>query len=247
MIPEGTFQVKNLRAHFNPFIATGRIYTSEKRPSWWPKDVYIRRTSIWFLRILQSPATDVVVVACLRGVFFVSSLIAVCSLGPCSLRKLLNRLLTYVLLSVRTIEKWLYDYEKSKVNSVQKVLKGTIWKLQFEIFHWRKSLLSYYISLTKPSINQSEEWVFNSLFVDNFLLEWCINIYFFFNHRKFGVWHWMVSTWQLLLFGWRINSRICASWRNVQTILCLPGNNWLQRGEWLCGRPGARWESLDRL
>ena len=50
------------------------------------KDVYIRRTSISFLRICQSPATDVVVVACLRGVFFVSSLIAACSLGPCSLR-----------------------------------------------------------------------------------------------------------------------------------------------------------------
>ena len=51
------------------------------------KDVYIRPTSISFLRICHSPATDVVVVACLRGVFFVSSLIAACSLGPCSLRK----------------------------------------------------------------------------------------------------------------------------------------------------------------
>ena len=51
------------------------------------KDVYIRPTSISFLRICQSPATDVVVVACLRGVFFVSSLIAACSLGLCSLRK----------------------------------------------------------------------------------------------------------------------------------------------------------------
>ena len=51
------------------------------------KDVYTRPTSISFLRICQSPATDVVVVAYLRGVFFVSSLIAACSLGPCSLRK----------------------------------------------------------------------------------------------------------------------------------------------------------------
>ena len=53
------------------------------------KDVYIRPTSILFLRICQSPAgaTDVVVVACLRGVFFVSSLVAACSLGPFSLRK----------------------------------------------------------------------------------------------------------------------------------------------------------------
>ena len=51
------------------------------------KDVYIRPTSISFLRICQSPATGVVVVACLRGVFFVSSLIAACSSGPFSLRK----------------------------------------------------------------------------------------------------------------------------------------------------------------
>ena len=50
------------------------------------KDVYIRPTSISFLRICQSPATDVVVFACFRGVFFVSSLIAACSLGLCSLR-----------------------------------------------------------------------------------------------------------------------------------------------------------------
>ena len=35
----------------------------------------------------QSPATGVVVVACLRGVFFVSSLITACSSGPFSLRK----------------------------------------------------------------------------------------------------------------------------------------------------------------
>ena len=47
----------------------------------------IRPTSISFLRICQSPATGVVVVACLRGVFFVSSLIAACSSGPFSLRK----------------------------------------------------------------------------------------------------------------------------------------------------------------
>ena len=53
------------------------------------KDVYIRPTSISFLRICQSPAIVVVVVACLRGVFFVNSLIAACacSLGFCSLRK----------------------------------------------------------------------------------------------------------------------------------------------------------------
>ena len=51
------------------------------------KDVYIRPTSISFLRICQSPATGVVVVACLRGVFFVSSLIAAGSSGPFSLRK----------------------------------------------------------------------------------------------------------------------------------------------------------------
>ena len=51
------------------------------------KDVYIRSTSISFLRFCQSPATGVVVVACLRGVFFVSSLIAACSSGPFSLRK----------------------------------------------------------------------------------------------------------------------------------------------------------------
>ena len=51
------------------------------------KDVYIRPTSISFLRICQSPATGVVVVACLRGVFFVSSLIAACSSEPFSLRK----------------------------------------------------------------------------------------------------------------------------------------------------------------
>ena len=51
------------------------------------KDVYIRPTSILFLRIFQSPAIDVVVVARLRGVFFVSSLITACSLGSCSLRK----------------------------------------------------------------------------------------------------------------------------------------------------------------
>ena len=47
----------------------------------------IRPTSISFLRICHSPATGVVVVACLRGVFFVSSLIAACSSGPFSLRK----------------------------------------------------------------------------------------------------------------------------------------------------------------
>ena len=47
----------------------------------------MRPTSISFLRICQSPATDVVVVACLRGVFFVSSSIAACSSGPFSLRK----------------------------------------------------------------------------------------------------------------------------------------------------------------
>ena len=51
------------------------------------KDIYIRPTSILFLRICQRPATDVVVVACLRGVVFVSSLITACSLGPCSFRK----------------------------------------------------------------------------------------------------------------------------------------------------------------
>ena len=51
------------------------------------KDVYIRPTSISFLCICQSQATDVVFVACLRCVFFVSWLIAACSLGPCSLRK----------------------------------------------------------------------------------------------------------------------------------------------------------------
>ena len=51
------------------------------------KDVYIRPTSISCLRICQSPATDVVVVACLRGVFFVSWLFAACSSGPFSLRK----------------------------------------------------------------------------------------------------------------------------------------------------------------
>ena len=51
------------------------------------KDVYIRPTSISFLRICQSPAIGVVVVACLRGVFFVGSLIAACSSGPFSLRK----------------------------------------------------------------------------------------------------------------------------------------------------------------
>ena len=51
------------------------------------KDVYIRPTSISCLRICQSPATDVVVVACLRGVFFVSSLFAACSSAPFSLRK----------------------------------------------------------------------------------------------------------------------------------------------------------------
>ena len=73
-------------ALFNPFTATGRIYTSQKRPSRWPR-TYIRPTSISFLRICQSPATDVAVVACFRGVFFVSSLVAACSLGLCSLRK----------------------------------------------------------------------------------------------------------------------------------------------------------------
>ena len=52
------------------------------------KDVYIRPTSISFLRICQNSATDVVVVACLRGVFSVSLLIAACqSIGSCSLRK----------------------------------------------------------------------------------------------------------------------------------------------------------------
>ena len=51
------------------------------------KDGYIRPTSISFLRTCQSPATDVVVVAFLRGVFFASSLISACSLGPFSLRK----------------------------------------------------------------------------------------------------------------------------------------------------------------
>ena len=45
------------------------------------KDVYIRPTSISFLRICRSPATDVVAVACLRGVFFVSSLIDRCLLS----------------------------------------------------------------------------------------------------------------------------------------------------------------------
>ena len=63
-----------------------------------PRDVYIRRkndhpggqgsirpSSISFLRICQRPATNVVVVACLRGVLFVSSFIAACSLGSCSL------------------------------------------------------------------------------------------------------------------------------------------------------------------
>ena len=49
--------------------------------------IYIRPASISFLLICQSPATDVVVVACFRGVFFVNSLIAAYSLGLCSLRK----------------------------------------------------------------------------------------------------------------------------------------------------------------
>ena len=68
-----------------PFTATGRIYVA-KTTIPVAKDVYIRPT-ISFLRICHSPATNVVVVAGLRGVFFVSSLIAACSLGPCSLRK----------------------------------------------------------------------------------------------------------------------------------------------------------------
>ena len=73
----------------NPFTATGRIYTSQKRPSGWPRTyIHVRPTSILFLRICQRPATDVVVVvACLRGLFFITSLIAAYSLGSCSLRK----------------------------------------------------------------------------------------------------------------------------------------------------------------
>ena len=53
------------------------------------KDVYtsLRPTSISFLRICQSPATGVVVVACFQGVFFVSSFIPVCYLGLCSSTK----------------------------------------------------------------------------------------------------------------------------------------------------------------
>ena len=50
------------------------------------KDVLLRPKSILFVCICQSPATDVVVVARLRGVFFFSSLMAACSLGSCSLR-----------------------------------------------------------------------------------------------------------------------------------------------------------------
>ena len=58
----------------------------------WPKTfiyyVYLLRpTSISLLRICQSPTTKVVIVACLRCVFFVSLLIATCSLGSCSWRK----------------------------------------------------------------------------------------------------------------------------------------------------------------
>ena len=51
------------------------------------KDVYIRPTSISFLRFCQRTATDVVVVAGLRDVFFVSPFIAACSRGSFSLRK----------------------------------------------------------------------------------------------------------------------------------------------------------------
>ena len=88
LVPDLANQVWPFKsALFNPFTATGRIYTSPKRPSRWPRTYNIRPTSISFLRICQSPATGVVVVACLQGVFFVSSLIAACSSGPFSLRK----------------------------------------------------------------------------------------------------------------------------------------------------------------
>ena len=88
----------------NPFTATGRIYTSQKRP--FPPRVHkflctLGPTSISFLRICQSPATDVVVVVCLRGVFFVSSLIAACPLGPC---RFIEK--TVLLCFARFLSKW---------------------------------------------------------------------------------------------------------------------------------------------
>ena len=84
--------IKKVRRHAGASTALTRslprdVYIRRKNDHPVAKDVYIRPTSISFLPICQSPATDVVVVACLRGVFFVSSLIAACSLGPCSLRK----------------------------------------------------------------------------------------------------------------------------------------------------------------
>ena len=78
---------KKKKSYTSPFTATGRIYTSPKRPSRWPRTYIYVPPQFSFLRICRSPATDVVVVACLRGVFFVSSLIAACSSGPFSLRK----------------------------------------------------------------------------------------------------------------------------------------------------------------
>ena len=74
-----TFQV-------NPFTATGRIYASQKRPSRWPRTYIYVQPDFRFCAFVKA-RPPVVVVARLRGVFFVSSLIAACSLGPCSLRK----------------------------------------------------------------------------------------------------------------------------------------------------------------
>ena len=76
---------------FNLFTTTGRIYMSQKWPSQWQRMYIYMYVQLQFrfyaAMVCQSPTTNVVVVACLRGVFFVSSLITPCSLGSCSLRK----------------------------------------------------------------------------------------------------------------------------------------------------------------
>ena len=83
------------------------------------KDVYIRPTSISFLRICQSPAIDVVVVACLRGVFFASSLIAACSLGSCSLRKQFIYASRGLLSKWRETAVWMFQMRHKLVRGVR--------------------------------------------------------------------------------------------------------------------------------
>ena len=112
-------------------------------PSRWPR-TYIRPTSISFLRICQSPATDVVVVACFRGVFFVSSLIG------CLLSWALFIEKTVLLCFARFLFKWrettlwmfpdaneLYVWMLSRRRRSRRELVSSCWKRGRREWRWR--------------------------------------------------------------------------------------------------------------